>query len=54
MSGNLALFINLYTPLGTKNVVIPSGDICKVEKIGDIMISSKFTLKMFITYYYSN
>lgn len=45
MNSNLSLFVNLHNPLGTKNVIIPSGELCKIEKIGDIILSPKITLK---------
>lgn len=45
MSGNIHLFYNLHNPHDTKNVIIPSGEVCKTEKIGDIKISQNIILK---------
>lgn len=42
---NLNLFSNLSEPQDTKNVIIPNGDIFKVLKIRDVIISHKIMLK---------
>lgn len=45
-SGSLNHFINIFEPPKIINVMIPSRDICKVNKIGDVILSPTKTLKM--------